>query len=218
MVYECIRFLMENKDSFDAELWAISDALEISTKKTRNGNPTTVTVLTDSHAAITKILEPKVRPGGGAVRDLIYRNALNIRNNGHTLVLRWVPSHSKILGNEKADGVAKDVAHKGGRRTDHWSSLTHIKTELQKTRAAKLLRWHQAKSQEREATMRGFYVPNAKSVISPTLGKTLKKYAIRYYQLKVGHGAIGNFLARIGAIETPESWWCGAREQTVIHL
>ena len=131
------------------------------------------------------------------------------------MVLRWVPSQSRILGNEKADGVAKDVAHKEGRRTDHW---THIKTELQKTRAAKLLRWHQAKSQEREATMRGFYVPNAKSVISPTLGKTLKKYAIRYYQLKVGRGAIGTFLARIGAIETPESWWCGAREQTIIHL
>ena len=64
----------------------------------------------DSHAAITKILDPKVRPGGGAIRDLIYQNALTIRNNGHTLVLRWVPSHSKILGNEKADAVAKDAA------------------------------------------------------------------------------------------------------------
>ena len=129
-----------------------------------------------------------------------------------------MPSHSKILGNEKADAVAKDVAHKGGRRTEHWSSLTHIKTELQKTRVAELVRWHQAKRQEREATMRGFYVPNVKSGMSPTLGRTLKKYAMRYYQLKVGHGAIGTFLARIGVIETPECWWCGAQEQTVIHL
>lgn len=32
----------------------------------------------------------------------------------------------------------------------------------------------------------------------PTLGKVLKKYATRYYQLTVGHGAIGIFLARIG--------------------
>lgn len=36
--------------------------------------------------------------------------------------------------------------------------------------------------------------------------------------LKVGHGAIGTFLARIGLIETPECWWCGAEEQTVEHL
>ena len=56
--------------------------------------------------------------------------------------------------------------------------------------------WHQSKSQEREATFRGFYVPHAKSGINPTQGRALKKYAIRYYQLKVGHEAIGAFLAR----------------------
>ncbi len=68
-------------------------------------------------------------------------------------MLRWIPNHSKVPGNEKADAVAKDVTRRGGRKTDHWSSLTHIKIELQKTRAAELLRWHQTKSQEREATM-----------------------------------------------------------------
>lgn len=132
------------------------------------------------------------------------------KNNGQAIVLRWVPCHSKILGNEKTDTDAKDVGHKGGKRTDHWSSLTHIKTELQKTRAAELLRWHQAKSQERKGTMQGFYIPNSKGQISPTLGKTSTKYAMRYYQHMVGHDALGTFLARIGVIETPECWWCGA--------
>ena len=33
-----------------------------------------------------------------------------------------------------------------------------------------------------------------------------KKYASRDYQLKLGHGAIEIFLARIGVIETPECW------------
>ena len=82
------RYLGENKESFDVELWAISDALELSIKKTKNRSPTTVIVFIDSHTAIVKILEPKVRPGEGAIRDLIYRNTLNIRNNGHTLVLQ----------------------------------------------------------------------------------------------------------------------------------
>ena len=31
------------------------------------------------------------------------------------------------------------------------------------------------------------------------------------------HAAVGAFLARIGAVENPECW-CGAQEQTVIHL
>lgn len=29
---------------------------------------------------------------------------------------------------------------------------------------------------------------------------------------------MGTFLARIGAIETPECWWCGEAEQSVVHL
>ena len=113
------RYLGEKKYSFDAELWAISDALEMTIKKMRNTNPTIVTIFTDSHAAITKILEPKIRPGGGMIRDLIHWNALDIQNDGHFLVLRWVPSHSKVLGNEKADVVTKDVPRKGGRKIDH---------------------------------------------------------------------------------------------------
>ena len=55
------RFLGKNKDPFDAELWAISDALVRGIKKTRNSSPTTVTVFTDSQAAIKKILSPKIR-------------------------------------------------------------------------------------------------------------------------------------------------------------
>lgn len=35
------------------------------------------------------------------------------------------------------------------------------------------------------------------------LGKTLKKYVLRYYQLKVKYGAIGIFLTKIGKIEIP---------------
>lgn len=82
------RFLGKNKDSFDAELWAISDALVLGIERTRNVGPTTVTVFTDSQAAITKILDPKARFGGDAVRSLVYQNAHVIKNAGHTVVLR----------------------------------------------------------------------------------------------------------------------------------
>ena len=67
-------------------------------------------------------------------------------------------------------------------------------------------------------TIQGFYVPQARSSINPVLCKALKNYATRYYQLKIGHGALGAFLVRIGAVETSDCWWCGAQEQTVIHL
>ena len=98
------------------------------------------------------------------------------------------------------------------------TSLRHTTAELQKTRSTEVLVWHQSKSQEREATVQEFYVPSVKRSINPTLGEALKKYAMRFYQLKIGHGAVGTFLARIGVMETPECWWCGTQEQTVIHL
>ncbi len=40
---------------------------------------------------------------------------------------------------ENADVVAKDITQKGGKKINHWSSLTYITIELQKTRSAQLL-------------------------------------------------------------------------------
>ena len=115
-----------------------------------------------------------MRFDGGVVWDVIYQNALTIRNNKHTLVLQWVPSHSKILENKKANTVAKDIAHKGDRGTDQWSLLIYIKIESQKIRVAELLKWDQAKTQKRKTTMQEFYISNIESKISLALGKTLK--------------------------------------------
>ncbi len=66
-----------------------------------------------------------------------------------------------------------------------------------------LAKWHETKIQERETSQRGFYIPQVEKGMSKVLGHTAKKYASRYLQLKVGHGAVGSYLARIGVIETP---------------
>ena len=81
-----------------------------------------------------------------------------------------------------------------------------------------LSRQSETEVREREISRRGYYIPRTKEGISLILGNASKKYASTYYQLKVGHGAVGMFFARIGVIETPECWWCGAAEQTVKHL
>ena len=49
------------------------------------------------------------------------------------------------------------------------------------------------------------------------LGQSPKKYASQFFELKVGHGVVGVFLERIGAVETAECWWCGQAEQSVFH-
>ena len=81
-----------------------------------------------------------------------------------------------------------------------------------------MAKWHETKIQERETSRRGFYSPRVEKGMSKMLGHTAKKYASRYLQFKVGHGAAGSYLARIGVIETPQCWWCGQTEQSVEHL
>lgn len=45
-----------------------------------------------------------------------------------------------------------------------------------------------------------------------------ENYAARYYQPKIGHGAVGIFLGGVKFIETFECSSCGAQEQRVVHL
>ena len=79
---------------------------------------------------------------------------------------------------------------------------------MAQARSRELTKWQEMKMQETEVSPRGFYVPWTKAEINPILGNAPKKYASRYYQLKVGHEAVGTYLAGIVVIETPECWWC----------
>ena len=54
--------------------------------------------------------------------------------------------------------------------------------------------------------------------MSEVLGNTAKKYASRFLQLKVGHSAVGIYLAKIRIVESPQCWWCGHAKQSVEYL
>ena len=90
--------------------------------------------------------------------------------------------------------------------------------KIKEAKKLELCSWHQAKNEEREARNRNYYIPRLKPGIQPVLGQASKKYASRFFQLKVGHGAVGVFLERIGAVETAECWGCGQVEHSVVHL
>jgi hypothetical protein len=45
-----------------------------------------------------------------------------------------------------------------------------------------------------------------------------KEAASRYYQFKVGHAAVGEYLQRIGAQDDIVCQWCSAPKETVYHL
>lgn len=85
-------------------------------------------------------------------------------------------------------------------------------------RYKKITKWHKSKVEKEETSHHDYYVPWTKSGINSILGNAPKKYTSRYYQPKVGHGAIGTILARIGVIENPQYWCCKETVQSVEYL
>ncbi len=98
------------------------------------------------------------------------------------------------------------------------SSLAYIGKNVTEKRSKDVAKWHKMATQDRETNRRSYSIPRTKRGISLILSSASPKYASRYYQLKVEHGAVGTYLARIGVIETPKCWWCRVAEQTVEHL
>lgn len=146
------RYLGKKKEPYDAELWAVFDALEVAIKETRDVNHKVLTIFIDPSVAMINIQKIVAKPEGLAVRDPIYQRANKPITNGHSVTLRWASGYSKIEGNGRADFAARSAAYRRGKETDYWNSLTHVKIELKRTRLAALLAWRQLKIQEREAS------------------------------------------------------------------
>jgi hypothetical protein len=73
----------------------------------------TVTILSDSQAAIRAVARPG-RPSGQYILQDIYIRAKVLQEAGAELRVQWVPAHVGIAGNEEADRVAKLAASQRG--------------------------------------------------------------------------------------------------------
>ena len=152
-------------------------ALDAALKETLDDIDTPVTIFCDSQKALRVIGNSPSHKENRFLRGCIYGKVEKLEKNGHHVTLRWIPSHSGLTGNEKADQMAKRKAERGGKQAERWSSLAHIQQNLTKTRSEELTKWHEARTQERENSRRGYYLPWKKAGINSILANTSKKYA-----------------------------------------
>ena len=101
-------FLGKNKEVLDAELWAISKGFETASKILNNRNMP-VTIFCDLQKALKAIqhTDNTHYNENWFLRNLTYQKAKELRRNGHLVAIRWVPGHSGLIGNEKADFAAR---------------------------------------------------------------------------------------------------------------
>ena len=122
----------KNKEILDAELRAILEAPDI-VKKTANAKNTPVAILCDSQKARRAIALPFTSQEDRFLRGLVYQKTEELQRIGHCITFQWIPGHSGLIGNEKADLSARSRAEKGGKLTERWSSLAYIRRNVIET-------------------------------------------------------------------------------------
>jgi len=90
----------------EAELQAISDAIAMCSEKAPKNSE--IWVYTDSQMALQR-LNAKSNVNAKLFDD-IRQNLTNLRQNQCQIRIQWIPSRKGIIGNEKADQLAKSAA------------------------------------------------------------------------------------------------------------
>ncbi len=102
----------KNKKIFDAEMWGISEAVKVAEQRCLKGPQLSViSIFCDSQHAINKLkfMDCKV---GQALKAQIYQKVEQLIQQGHEISVYWVPSHSKIEGNKRADKAAREATRR----------------------------------------------------------------------------------------------------------
>ena len=100
-----------------------------------------ITVFSDSQVAIRKLQGLK-NNAGQTLRTQIIKRVKQLPTRGREVTVRWIPSHSKIEGNEQADKAAKEAAIDGRIQAARWSSLAYINWNITKARKSEIRSWH----------------------------------------------------------------------------
>ncbi|POS82121.1 hypothetical protein EPUL_006259, partial [Erysiphe pulchra] len=225
-------YLGKNKEVFDAELYAVDQALEIVLQGGRNKGRREslvknkfleeldrVHIWLDSCTAIKRIQH--LEPGPGQwLACRIRRRMGNLKKYHITVHIHWVPGHAGIEGNKLADRTAKEAAKCGTRPRERFTSLAHIMRRVTERRWNECHKWFNIEQRKRKSESRNTYkLMNKNHTVDRIAAKARKTLAGRYYQLKSGHAFTAEFLHKIGKSISKRCSHCShAASQTVRHL
>ena len=139
-------FLGTNKEVFDAEVYAIREAIRLLDERGEAGQ--SYTVFSDSQAAIYRVLHEECGPTQALARTAI-DSSYRLRARSSDITVRWTPSHQGVAGNERADALARAAASRERAAADPAylreaspSHLTRLATEARSLETNRWVREH----------------------------------------------------------------------------
>ena len=198
------------KEVFDAEVFAIYQALRAIEQKQERGRQYTVFV--DSTLAITRVGDDDLGPGQRFAVAAI-EGCSRVIANDNSVTIRWVLAHSGAIGNEVADRYAKSAATgeepveaipEGYAAEASLSHMTRVATEARSKETAE---WITADVQPE----RRYRPPPGRGLRRPPLRRAKKTLAGCYYSTSSYRGMqrrvpTGNGLERHGRLLVVHGW------------
>jgi len=215
--------LGRQKEAFDAEMYAMSEAVKIADEICQEKEVRKVTVFTDSQATLQRIQSDEPGPRQAlTLRTMNWKRELADKNI--QVEYQWVPAHNGVEGNEEADSQATKAAYKYcGSYTEmqnpqsrfNYVSFAHIGRRLTEVKWEESLKEIKEMGTKSKQSYRYDLVKRGGNEVAM---ESKKSIAARFYQLKTGHALTGKYLRRIGKRRDMKCWWCGHEYQTRDHL
>jgi ribonuclease HI len=170
-------------------------------------------IFTDNQAAIQRLTS--LRPGPGQTTAItVARISRQLAKRELSLWVQWVPGHTAVDGNEKADGLAKEAARKRPRNFTPTLTMSFLKRAA---RAEMVREWqHTWESRHKGTNYSGLFKKKPDQFFFTGNRKLISAIT----QLRTGHGYFNSYLHGIPSAEVA-SPLCSCRageHQTARHL
>ncbi|KAF8686597.1 Reverse transcriptase (RNA-dependent DNA polymerase) [Rhizoctonia solani] len=203
---------------YDAEMLGIALCLGKSAQIAEQVQATRIQIYCDNQAAVKAIATPQRHPAQYAAR-IFHQHAHSFlsKDPSQHILVKWIPGHSKIAGNEMADETAKrsETLRPSSifNRTITWSRANYTKRATKSWRKV----WDEHTYSRPDS---GTYIPRAPShKLHPIFNhsKFSRNLQCQLVQFLTGHGFYGEYSARFHPHIDPQCP-CGEPKQTPEHL
>jgi len=201
---------------YDAEMFALAGSAGAAARiLTQCPHIKHLIFLSDNQAAISSITDTTAHPAQGA--SILFRrhmDSLLSTLNPFDIELIWIPGHKGILGNERADSIAKAAVN----HQPIFASTISWAREKAKSRALKA--WHTEWASRSHTNLAATALTNPPSTkLSPfhRFFNGTRATHSRVIQTLLSHFFCGEYYARFVPTE-PVSCLCGKPQQTHAHI